>query len=324
MTFRQYFGANNTAQQQMHNTLTRILNQTYGFGSAGNKTTEYGSILVSGGQYGLDIKHTGLLPDAGCNNYFSDGQTVTSPIITNPGLFTASPTFEDDFTGPTVDASKWIYTYMDGRCTTPSTNELEWYQPANFDFSPGWLRIIGKSETVTGTTSGKPGVGSPKTYNYTSGLLASYGKFFQKYGYFECLAKIPKGQGFWPAFWLYPEAGWPPEIDIIEVLGSDTTRAYGTTWDNTGTISTQSQIYTVDLSLDFHTFAVAWQPGVITWYLDNIEFGRSYTNISQTAMHIILNLAIGGTWPGSPNGGTPFPSYFEIKHVKVWQYLAYL
>jgi beta-glucanase (GH16 family) len=155
-------------------------------------------------------------------------------------------------------------------------------------------------------------------------MVSSYGNFSITYGYFEIRAKMPKGKGLWPAFWLLPQDGeWPPEIDVLELLCQDTQTVYTTlhfkTADNPHLSSGLSTQTDVDLSAGFHRYGVDWTPAAIVWYLDGIEIYRVKYNIPAQPMYILANLAVGGDWPGSPNSTTIFPAYFEIDYIRVYR-----
>jgi beta-glucanase (GH16 family) len=142
----------------------------------------------------------------------------------------------------------------------------------------------------------------------------------------EMRAKVPKGKGLWPAFWaLPPEGKWPPEIDVMEVLGhqTNTVHLHYHYNDSTGTHRNSGGAYTgPDLAADWHTYAVSWEPGAIRWYVDGVERRAAFTDaryIAAEPMYLLLNLQVGGSWPGSPDVTTPFPSDFEIDYVRIYQ-----
>ena len=136
-------------------------------------------------------------------------------------------------------------------------------------------------------------------------------------------AQLPKGQGFWPAFWLLPASGaWPPEIDIMEVFGQEPTTIHPTMHSmSTGTrVATGGAHKVADLSAGFHTFGLNWAADYITWYVDGSEVMRAPTPPDlHSPMYMIANLAVGGYWPGSVNSTTPFPSSFKIDYIRVYQ-----
>jgi beta-glucanase (GH16 family) len=239
--------------------------------------------------------------------------------------------FAYDFDGQTLDANKWTTCYWwqdhwttDG-CTNEATQELQWYHPDNVIVSDGTLKIRALKQTVVTEDIN----GDKKTYDYTSGMITSGrnvsdtsvpAKFVFQYGYAEIRAKIPAGQGMWPAFWLLPaDHKSKPEIDAMEILGHEPDRVYMYIHHSDSSSSESWKGY--DFSADWHTFAVDWQPGVIVWYVDGVERWRYAVadHIPATPMYLLLSLAVGGEWPGAPDASTGFPSYYEIDYVKVWQ-----
>jgi beta-glucanase (GH16 family) len=160
-------------------------------------------------------------------------------------------------------------------------------------------------------------------YPYISGLITTRGTFAQQYGVFEVRARIPKGRGLWSCVWLLPSrGGWPPEIDIMEVLGNQPTTLV-TTWH-----SIASGTHTVgpvgtdipDASADFHIYTVDWDESQIRWYFDGAEVSRAPTPADMhTPMYLLLNLAVGGYWPGSPDSNTQFPAALAIDWVRVYK-----
>lgn len=186
------------------------------------------------------------------------------------------------------------------------------------------------------------------TYSYTSGRVNTQGKHDFKYGYFECRAKVPTGKGYLPAFWMMPTdenlyGQWPKcgEIDIMEVMGQETNKAYGTI--HYGEPHDQSQgTYSVAAAYNFadnyHTYAVDWEPGKITWYVDGIKYHEesdwfsaksgqgtvAYPAPFDQPFYMILNLAVGGSWVGYPDDSTTYDDQqFAIDYVKVYQKDSY-
>lgn len=184
--------------------------------------------------------------------------------------------------------------------------------------------------------------------SYTSGRINTQGKHDFKYGYFECRAKVPTGKGYLPAFWMMPTdenlyGQWPKcgEIDIMEVMGQETNKAYGTI--HYGEPHDQSQgTYSVAAANNFadhyHTYAVDWEPGKITWYVDGIKYHEesdwfsaksgqgtvAYPAPFDQPFYMILNLAVGGSWVGYPDDSTTYDDQqFAIDYVKVYQKDSY-
>jgi beta-glucanase (GH16 family) len=216
-------------------------------------------------------------------------------------------TFQDEFDGPSLDTKKWNTGPRWGRVDWKG-EELQYYAEDAFEFRDGVLRIRADQRSMEGKS-------------YTSGLIETRLSYMQAYGYFEMRAKMPKGQGLWPAFWLLPDKDWPPEIDVLEYLGHKSNTIYmsnhwsdSENWHNSKTVG-----YTgPDFSEDFHTFAVEWNPGEIIWYVDGVERHRTNTGVPDRPMFVIANLAVGGKWPGSPDSSTPFPSYLEIDYIRLY------
>jgi hypothetical protein len=146
--------------------------------------------------------------------------------------------------------------------------------------------------------------------------------FSQTYGYFEMRAELPAGQGLWPAFWLLPANGtWPPELDVMEMLGNEPNRVYQTAHSGaTGTHTMVSSSAVVsDTSAAFHTYGVDWEPDLITWYVDGQQVFQSATPADMNQpMYMIANLAVGGDWPGSPDGSTAFPATMQIDYIRAY------
>jgi beta-glucanase (GH16 family) len=234
--------------------------------------------------------------------------------------------WQDEFEKPILDANKWSYQFGDG-CDINlcgwGNNELQWYQSENVELSDGVLKIIAKEEKV----GGKP---------YTSGRIRSLGMGDWTYGRFEASIKLPTGKGMWPAFWMLPTqqtyGGWPQsgEIDIVELIGSEPGKAHGTIhygqpWPNNASSPGTYNLHEGKLNDQFHTFAVEWEAGEIRWLLDDYLYStKRVEDLAPNAwpfdqdFHFILNLAVGGQWPGSPDATTSFPQAMEVEYVRVY------
>lgn len=176
------------------------------------------------------------------------------------------------------------------------------------------------------------------TCRYTSARLTTKDTFSQTYGRFEARIKIPYGQGIWPAFWLLGknigEVGWPAcgEIDIMENIGREPTLVHGTLH---GAGFSADKAIGASYSLpkkrrfadDYHVFAVEWEPNVVRWYVDgklyqtrtpaDLPAGAKW--VFDRPFFIILNLAVGGAWPGSPDATTTFPQTMSVDYVRVYR-----
>lgn len=169
-----------------------------------------------------------------------------------------------------------------------------------------------------------------------SGMLRS--KWSGQYGYFECEMKVPSGRGLWPAFWLNPQDGiWPPEIDIVEIVnnGRDSTHnsfhfnhhadkklKFATTHSKLDRNQTYRPGF--DYVDDFHSFAVDWTVDHVRHYVDDVlvierQFRWTHADGSDAGpAHVLLNLAVGGAWPGAPSPDV-FPARLLVRHIRVWQ-----
>ncbi|MDX1933620.1 MAG: glycoside hydrolase family 16 protein [Capsulimonadales bacterium] len=226
---------------------------------------------------------------------------------TAPNLWTL--TFSDEFDGNRLNGAKWLDCYPGG-VRTHSNNEQQFYAPDGVTVGGGRMTFTALRREM----GGKP---------YTSGMVSSHGRFMQKYGWFEIRARFPKGQGMWPAFWLLPNTRtWPPEIDVLEILGHETDRVYFSNhWANRkGVHEHQTQEFDgPDFSKNFHVFAAHWKPDEILWYVDGRERARTGRQVPQVPMYVIANLAVGGDWPGMPDDTTPFPGTMEVDYIRVYR-----
>ena len=243
-------------------------------------------------------------------------------------------TWSDEFNGPNgsaPDSTKWTYD-LGGRGW--GNDELETYtnRTQNAFQQDGNLVIQAFKETYTG----RDGI----LRNYTSARLKTKGLFEQTYGRIEARIKIPHGQGMWPAFWMLGgnnvQPGWPAcgEIDIMENIGSEAATVHGTVHGPgysdgggiTGAFSLSSGQRFAD---DFHVFAVEWESAAIRFYVDSST--TPYKTITPADLpsgtkwvfdhpfFIILNVAVGGSWPGSPDATTVFPQTMLVDYVRVYK-----
>jgi beta-glucanase (GH16 family) len=270
----------------------------------------------------VDSSNTQLIdrsaPDAGGSDSGGD------PEAALPGWVLV---WSDEFDGPVgapPDSTKW-----EAQVAQSTTNdELEYYtdRPSNLALDgDGHLLITAVRESYMGA-------------NYTSARIDTSGKFDQTYGRFESRLKLPTGQGTWPAFWVLGDnvgqVGWPAcgEIDIMENVGRAPTQNYGAL--HGPGYSGGSDFVTVynlpgGYSSDFHVFAVEWEENVIRWYVDDNLYetrtpadlaarGGNLVWVYDHPFYVILNFAVGGDFPGAPNGSTPFPQSLTVDYVRVY------
>jgi len=233
--------------------------------------------------------------------------------------------FNEEFQGSSLDRSKWNSQYRWGPDLIIN-NELQYYvdtlnQP-NFGHSP--FEFDGEHMTINAIRTPNQLSGRALSQPYLSGAITTYQKFTMRYGYVEMRARMPRGRGMWPAFWLLHNTDHDrrPEIDVVEMLGHQTNLVYNTyhRFDNGNLVSSPSfQVPGPDYAADFHTYAVRWEPGLLVWYVDGVERNRfDDSNVSHEDMYLLLNLAVGGWWPGAPDSSTPFPARFTIDYIRAY------
>jgi beta-glucanase (GH16 family) len=258
--------------------------------------------------------------------YGTGGNPTAPPARPADPVFPATRlVFSDEFTGPAggkPDASKWT---MDPG--VPQNGEIQYYTPNSENASlngNGQLVIEARRQDYQGR-------------QYTSHRMNTSNKFNVQYGRIEARVKVPKGNGLWPAFWMMGSdflqgRPWPynGEIDIMEVLGRNTSEAYSTlhapAYNGAGGYG--RKYATVDLSQDFHVWAVEWDSKGMRFFLDNaLVFTADKETVENTRgpwiydhqFYLILNLAVGGDFPGPIDATTPFPSQMTVDYVRVYQ-----
>jgi beta-glucanase (GH16 family) len=159
-------------------------------------------------------------------------------------------------------------------------------------------------------------------YRFASGLITTKPSFSQTYGYFEMRAQLPRGKGFWPAFWLARADGkWPPEIDVVEMLGHEIGTVYTVVHFKLHGEhrSTGGPVAVTDVTRGFHTYGVKWTREEIVWYVDGARVFRTSTPADMDGpMYLLANLAVGGKWPGDPDDATPFPAEMKIDYIRAY------
>lgn len=253
-------------------------------------------------------------------------------MLFTSALSTAAPVWQDDFdqpAGSAPDPTKWVH---DLGASGWGNAELQEYTPgrANAFVVDDSQAENGKALVIRAEKTGDK--------SFTSARLKTQGRFSVSYGRIEARMKLPRGQGIWPAFWMlgdtHATAGWPEcgEIDIVEVLGHETHKLYGTVHGPgysggkgvTGSITLPAGPTLADA---YHVYAIEWSPGRIDWLLD----GKVYHTVTPKSLpsggrwvfddakyFLLLNLAVGGRWPGYPDATTQFPQELRVDWVKVF------
>jgi len=228
--------------------------------------------------------------------------------------------WEDEFEGENLDPENWIVETGAGGW---GNNEWQHYtdRPENVRLEDGLLIIEAREEDYRGS-------------DYTSARLKTQSLHSWTYGRFEARMKLPTGQGIWSAFWMlgedYPSRGWPDcgEIDIMENIGEPRT-VYGTIhgpgYSGGQGIGKPFTVGGDPFFEGFHSYAIEWAPGEINWFVDGSLFNTITDKdvpgkwVYDHPFFLILNLAVGGNWPGYPNQTTEFPQEFVVDYVRVYR-----
>jgi len=234
--------------------------------------------------------------------------------------------FSEEFTGYSLDTSKWNSSYR----WSPDlviNGERQYYVDRinNPDFGHSPFEFDGDHLTISAIRTPDHLLAKSNWQPYLSGALTTYNKFKMRYGYVEMRAKLPKGRGLWSAFWLLHqnENDRRPEIDVVEYIGQQPNTVFNTYhyyegWNLRSTPSFEAN--DTDYSQDFHTYGMRWEPGRITWYVDGqVKNTFSDGNVAWEDMYLLVNLAVGGWWPGDPDWSTPFPASYKIDYIRAYQ-----
>jgi len=225
--------------------------------------------------------------------------------------------FEDDFENSKLYMSVWMVSNQGLNWN----NEDQAYCPGNVSIEDGKLVLTARKESWEGLSLRSDNPGKTVAADYTSGEVNS--KFSWKYGRFEAKIKVPSTKGILSAFWMTPADGtWPPEIDIIEVLGHDSSTAYFT--NHYGNPSAHGMVngkhsFKDNLSRDFHIYSVEWDKDSIRWFIDGVICFSSDRGIPSKPFIVRFSLPVGPDWEGNPDSTSDFPCRMEIDWVRVYQ-----
>ena len=237
--------------------------------------------------------------------------------------------WSDEFSGAEINTDNWGYEIGGSGW---GNNELQYHTSRNAYQKDGLLVIRAQQEAYKGK-------------NYTASRLNTQGKQNFKYGRIDVRARLPEGAGIWPALWMLgkniTDVGWPKsgEIDIMGMVGGnspqdkhpdgDRTTVGTMHWNNNGLNGSYSPVNTggyrklsTSLSEEFHVFSIQWDVNGIGWYIDDVRYSFKTINSTQPfreEFFLVMNIAVGGNWPGSPNSSTVFPQRMVVDYVRVFQ-----
>ncbi len=271
-------------------------------------------------------------PEAYVFNKDDDNDKIAKPppsLIPSTGYTTPTSypnlklLWADEFNGKELDEKFWNFEI--GNNNGWGNNELEYYKKENTSLKDGHLLIEAKREVISNQF-------------YSSSRITTQNKFDFKYGRVDIRAAMPKGQGLWPALWMLGKnistVNWPKcgEIDILEMIGGEASgrdnTAHATAhWDNNDKYASytgSTKLASGKLNDAFHVYSIVWDAKKIAWYLDDVKYHEidiTPEGLSEfkEAFFLIFNVAVGGNWPGSPDGSTILPQYMVVDYVRVFQ-----
>jgi beta-glucanase (GH16 family) len=255
---------------------------------------------------------------------------TNTPAPTSTPVPTATPSadiegwdlvWQDEFDGTEIDLTKWTY---DIGGNGWGNGEFQYYTdfPENAFIEDGQLVIQALNERYKGKA-------------YTSARLKTQDLFAHTYGRYEARIQIPFGQGIWPAFWMLGDdiatKGWPHngEIDIMENIGREPNMVHGTVHGpgyagGEGIGRPYALPSTERFADEFHVFAIEWEVNEIRWYVDGIEYNKLTAGqvpgdwVYDHPFFMVMNVAVGGVWPGYPDETTTFPQQMRVDYVRVY------
>jgi beta-glucanase (GH16 family) len=231
---------------------------------------------------------------------------------------TWSMVWSDEFDGNVLNEQVWAYNIGTG-IGGWGNNELQYYtnNPNNIEVSNGSLKITARQENFNGS-------------NYTSSRIITNNLMEFKYGKIESRIKVPIGQGLWPAFWMlganFETVSWPQcgEIDIMEHINNESVTNGTVHWNNNTGHAYKGSAVPFDEN-DFHKYAVIWDSTSVTFELDGHSYFRfpfiesnNTAAIFQKEFFLLLNVAVGGNWPGNPDGSATFPASMEVDYIRIY------
>lgn len=235
--------------------------------------------------------------------------------------------FSDEFNGSAIDADKWNTAYQWGDDLVIN-DELQYYvdiqNAPDFAYNP--FSFDGESLVITAIETPAELIAAANNQAYLSGVLTTSDKFDMTFGYIEARIDFPQGTGLWPAFWMLSSefVDLKPQLFIAEANGAKPSSVFHNYnyHDDEGNLRTpgQLEISNADFADGFHTLAVSWEPEELLFFIDGEPRYRIIgENVSSQAMYMLLNLAVGGVWVGTPDSQTAFPTEVKIDYVRAYQ-----
>jgi beta-glucanase (GH16 family) len=257
-----------------------------------------------------------------------DGSSPTPPPIAGKAW---SLRMNDEFAS--IDPARWTYKFWWNADTFWPNHELQVYQPGACASDGTQLNMTASRASGLTGSNGQTANSDGEPYQYSSCFMSTGGTqtapagYLFTYGYAEARMWVSGGKGVWPGFWMQGRSDTngsfndSQEIDVLELIGSSPSTAEMHFHGPSGTYGAN---YTnpTPLTAGWHTYAIDWEPGQLTWYIDGVQRARlSRSDVPTTPRYLMLNLAVGGShsWPGAPDGSTPFPSQTKVDWVRVWQ-----
>ena len=297
--------------------------------AATNLSGSFEHIFIQPGYYQIEVRAYGL-----SGRYIRRSIQImidlSNDVSVEDGYFTPlvyegyELVWNDEFEGNSVNTDYWVFETGDG-CPNLcgwGNNEWQYYRSQNAWVEDGVLTIEARRENAGNR-------------NYTSARMKTQGKKSFKYGRVDIRALLPKGQGIWPALWMLGEnitsVGWPAcgEIDIMEMIGGSgrENQVHGTVhWDLNGHVQAGGS-YTKPSGTfadEYHVFSILWDENLIRWFVNDIQYYQiDITPHHMTEFHeehfFLFNVAVGGNWPGYPDGTTIFPQQMRVDYIRMFQ-----
>jgi len=292
-------------------------------------------LVACEGTEDLDELHAQALDDAARED--AAAAPESGAATPTPGAATAidpdeyALVFQDEFRGSTLDEALWNTAFPWGPDVVINSEEQYYVDEFGDERFVNDSPFLLNGETLTITASETPEAmrANANEQGFLSGVITTADKFAFTHGYAEARVNLPSGQALWPAFWMLGSetGGKLPQLFVMERDGARTESVFHNYEyvDDAGLLRSPGQFEVMegadeDLSEGFHTVGVAWSPEELLFLVDGVPRYRIVgADVPDEDMYLVLNLAIGGTWPGDSDASTPRPASWIIDYVRVWQ-----